>query len=82
MLIPIDDISHELKPDGVPPTKRPVKPRKYARPSPSPQTPDYDQNRMNGYDRGWTPLSSTSAANEDKVRPVSNFGPTQVELMS
>lgn len=59
-----DDLSHELKPDGILPPKK-AKPRKAKTTSPRPMPKE--DNYLNTYEKSWPPLPSTTLVS-DQVR--------------
>lgn len=62
-----DDISHELKPDGILPTatKKPPRPRR-PKPTAPPLAPEEEVNYVNGVDKSWTPLLSTTLVSDQE----------------
>ncbi|KAK6643498.1 hypothetical protein RUM43_005008 [Polyplax serrata] len=71
-----DDLSHELKPDGIVPPKK-TKPRKVKPTSPRPAPKD-DSNYINPYEKSWPPyVSTTLVSDQDQSEefPSRSSGP-------
>lgn len=63
-----DDISHELKPDTVPATKKPPRSRKVkpTQAQPPPPQLDEDLTSINNVDKSWNPLFSTTLVSDQE----------------
>lgn len=60
-----DDMSHELKPDGIAPTKKPPRNRK-TKPAQSHPQPEEDTSSINKLDKPWTPIISTTLVSDQE----------------
>lgn len=70
-----EDISHEFKPDGISPTKKPHRSRKLkpTQAQPPPFQPDEDLGSINNLDKSWTPLLSTTLISDQEQDQTGEF---------
>lgn len=60
-----DDISHELKPDSIYPTKKPPRNRK-TKPVQAQPRPEEDSSSINKLDKSWPPIISTTLVSDQE----------------